>query len=76
MKRLGNETGGRIFRVDRKNSLEETYKEIEQDMRTQYAIGYASSNTVRDGGFRKVEIRPKDKNLKVQARRGYFSPKD
>jgi len=73
MKRMANETGGRIFRVDRNHTLDETYKEIEQDMRTQYAIGYVSSNTARDGSFRKVEIRPKDKNLKVQARRGYFA---
>jgi VWFA-related protein len=74
MKKVANETGGRIFRVDRRNSLDETYKEIEQDMRTQYTIGYASANTARDGSFRKVEIRPKDKNLKVQSRRGYFAP--
>jgi len=73
MKRMANETGGRVFRVDRRNSLEENYKEIEQDMRTQYAITYASTNTARDGTFRRVEIRPKNKNLKVQARRGYFA---
>ncbi|MBE0659322.1 MAG: VWA domain-containing protein [Bryobacteraceae bacterium] len=76
MKRMGNETGGRIFRVDRRNSLDDIYKQIEEDMRTQYAIGYSSSNPNRDGAFRRVEIRPKNKDLKIQARRGYYAPKD
>ena len=76
MKRMGNETGGRIFRVDRRNSLDDIYKQIEEDMRTQYAIGYSSSNQNRDGAFRRVEIRPRNKDLKIQARRGYYAPKD
>ncbi len=76
MKRLGNETGGRVFRVDRRNTLDQIYKEIEDDMRTQYAISYSSSNAVRDGGFRRIEIRPKNKDLKIQARRGYYATKN
>ena len=76
MKRLGNETGGRVFRVDRKHTLDDIYKEIEEDMRTQYSIAYSSTNTTRDGAFRKIEIRPKNKDLKIQARRGYFAPKN
>jgi len=76
MKKLGNETGGRIFRVERNRTLDSIYAEIEQDMRTQYAIGYSSSNPTRDGSFRKIEIRPKNKDLKIQARRGYFAEKN
>ena len=76
MKRLGNETGGRVFRVDRKHTLDDIYKEIEEDMRTQYSIAYSSTNTTRDGAFRRIEIRPKNKDLKIQARRGYFVPKN
>jgi hypothetical protein len=42
-------------------------------MRSQYALGYTSSNPNKDGSFRKIEIRSDDKDLKVQARKGYFA---
>jgi hypothetical protein len=42
-------------------------------MRSQYALAYASSNRARDGGFRKLEIKPKLKDARVQARRGYYA---
>lgn len=73
MKRLAEETGGRMFRVDRRMTLEQIYDQIAEEMRTQYAIGYTTSNPAKDGTFRRVEIRPKDRNLRVQARKGYYS---
>ena len=44
-------------------------------MRSQYAIGYTPSNPDKDGRFRKLDIRVSDKNLKVQARKGYYAIK-
>jgi VWFA-related protein len=73
LKRMAEETGGRVFRVDRKNTLESIFTEIQEEMRSQYAIGYTPSNTSKDGAFRKIEIKPADKKLKVQARKGYFA---
>jgi VWFA-related protein len=75
LRKLSEDTGGRVFRVDRKLGLADIFRQIESELRTQYAISYSSSNPNKDGGFRKVEIRPKDKNLKAQARRGYFAGK-
>jgi VWFA-related protein len=73
LKRISNDTGGRVFHVGRKNTLQNIFKEIQEEMRSQYALGYTSTNPDRDGGFRKIEIRPTDKDLKVQARKGYFA---
>lgn len=73
LKRLSEETGGRAFRVDRKNSLDDIFREIQEEMRTQYAISYSPSNPKRDGGYRKLEIRATNKDLKVQARKGYYA---
>ncbi|HEV8145137.1 MAG TPA: VWA domain-containing protein [Bryobacteraceae bacterium] len=73
LKRLSEETGGRAFRVDRKNSLDDIFREIQEEMRSQYSIGYAAVNSKRDGSFRKVEIRTANKDLKVQARKGYYA---
>jgi VWFA-related protein len=74
LKKMAEETGGRLFRVDRKNTLEMIFNQIQQEMRSQYAISYSSTNPARDGAFRKLEIRSKNKDHKVQARKGYFAP--
>jgi VWFA-related protein len=72
LKQMSEETGGRLFHVGRKNPLSEIFRQLQEEMRSQYAIGFTSSNERKDGGFRKLEIRAQDKNLKVQARKGYY----
>jgi len=76
MKRLAEETGGRVFRVDRKNSLEDIYKTIQEELRSQYAAAYTPTNGAKDGSFRRLEIRAKNRDYKVQIRKGYYAPKD
>jgi VWFA-related protein len=73
LKRLAEETGGRVLKVDKRHTLDDIFKEIQDDMRTQYAIGYAPSNGTRDGSFRRIDIKTREKDLKVQARRGYYA---
>jgi VWFA-related protein len=76
LKRMADDTGGRMFDVGRRQTLDSIFKQIEEEMRSQYAISYASSNPARDGSFRKLDIRAKNKAYKVQARKGYFAPQD
>jgi VWFA-related protein len=74
MRRMTDDTGGRTFRVDRRNSLNDIYNQLQEELRSQYVIAYTPTNAERDGGFRKVEIRVKNrKDLKVQARKGYYA---
>lgn len=73
LKRMSEETGGHLFKVDRKHTLEDIFKEIQDEMRSQYAIGYSPTNAAKDGTFRRLEIRAKDKDLRVQARKGYYA---
>ena len=75
LKKMSEETGGRLFHVGRNNSLDEIFRQIQEEMRTQYALAYSPTNASRDGSFRKLEIRPNDKTLKVQARKGYYGSK-
>lgn len=75
LKKMAEETGGRVFHVDRKNSLDDVFTQLQEEMRSQYALGYSPNNAVRDGGYRKVEIRTASKDQKVQARKGYFAGK-
>ena len=73
LKKMSEETGGRMFRVDRRNSLDDIFRQIQEEMRSQYALTYTPANPNRDGGFRKLEIRPARKDVKVQARKGYYA---
>jgi VWFA-related protein len=75
MNRLSGDTGGRVFRVSRKHPLNEVFDQIQEEMRSQYALGYTPQNTAKDGAFRRIELTTRDKNLKVQARKGYFADK-
>ena len=75
LRRMSDDTGGHVFKVDRKHTLDQVFKELQDEMRSQYAIGYTPTNEKKDGGFRRLEIRLKDKNLKVQARKGYYAVK-
>ena len=76
MRRMAEETGGRVCRVDRKTSLQDIYTTIQEEMRSQYAAAYTPSNSSKDGTFRRTEVRAKNKELKVQVRKGYYANKD
>ena len=74
MKKLTQETGGRVIEVGNKiDKLRKAFDDISAELRSQYNAGYTPTNTARDGSFRKVEIRPKKGDYKVQARSGYYA---
>ena len=75
LRRMSEETGGHNFHVDRKMTLQDAFNELQNEMRSQYAIGYTSTNPNKDGTFRKIEIRTNNKDWKVQARKGYYATK-
>ena len=74
LKRMSEETGGRLFEVSKRTPLPAIFEELQQEMRSQYALGYTPENPVRDGGFRRLEVHTRQKDLKVQARKGYYAP--
>ncbi len=74
MKKLASETGGRVIEVGNKfEKLKQAFDQISQELRSQYNLGYTPTNTNRDGSFRKVEIKPKQGDYKIQARSGYYA---
>ncbi len=74
MKKLTQETGGRVIEVGNKiDKLRQAFDQIAQELRSQYNIGYTPTNTVRDGSFRKVEIKSKQGEYKIQSRSGYYA---
>jgi len=76
MKKLTEETGGRVIQVgDKMEKLKEAFDQIARELRSQYSIGYSPSNTNRDGSFRRIDIKSRQGH-KVQARRGYYARRD
>jgi len=73
MKKMTAETGGRVIDVGSKpEKLKAAFDQISQELRSQYYIGYVPTNPVKDGGYRKVEIKSED-GYKIQARSGYYA---
>jgi VWFA-related protein len=71
---LSDPTGGRVYRVGR-NTLDAVFKELSDEMRSQYSIGFTPSNATKDGSYRKLDIKMANKDLKAQARKGYYAIK-
>ena len=75
LKQLSEDTGGHVFHIDKKLTLQNAFDELQAEMRSQYAIGYTPTNSVKDGTFRRLEIRTNNKDWKIQARKGYYAIK-
>lgn len=58
--RLAEETGGKVYFPDSIDWLNEIALEISGELRTQYVLTYAPTNTTRDGGFRKIKVEIND----------------
>lgn len=71
---MARETGGRVFFPFKLSELDDNFRRINQELRSQFSIGYYSTNTVRDGSFRKIEIRAAERGLQLEHRRGYYAP--
>jgi VWFA-related protein len=73
LRRMSSETGGQVFHVDRGHSLDDIFREIQEEMRSQYAITYQPPSPKRDGSYHKIDIKLSNKDYKPQARKGYYA---
>jgi VWFA-related protein len=72
LEQVSNQTGGRMFKVSKKETVDAIYAEIEEDLRNQYSLAYTpdKGNTV---GYHKIHLLVgKQKDLVIQARDGYY----
>jgi VWFA-related protein len=73
MRKLTEATGGRVINVGNKfDKLKEAFDQIAAELRSQYNLGYTSTNTKLDGTYRKLEIKSKE-GYKIQTRAGYYA---
>jgi len=72
LKHLTAQTGGADF--DGLNTdLPQDFRQIADELRSQYSVSYYSTNKVNDGSFRKVVIEPTQPGLTIRARSGYYA---
>ena len=71
---LSQDTGGRTF-YDL-NDLGEALEQIQAENSSYYLLGYSPKNTTSDGKFRRIRVQVERPGVKVEARPGYFAPKD
>jgi VWFA-related protein len=75
LRKMSDATGGHVYKVDGRHPLESVFKELQDEMRSQYAIGYTPTNETKDGSYRHLDIKLTNKDLKAQARKGYYAVK-
>jgi VWFA-related protein len=65
-------TGGRLYEVSKKETVDKTYSEIEEELRNQYSLAYTPEKN-EGPGYHKIAVTTKQKDLLVQARDGYYA---
>jgi Ca-activated chloride channel family protein len=75
LERIADATGGRAFFPFQIRAVSNAVTEIQDELRSQYAVSYKPADLKSDGHFRTIEIVALDrKNFRVRARRGYYAP--
>jgi Ca-activated chloride channel homolog len=74
LRQLSQETGGRVFFPMTVAELPKIYEQISEELASQYSIGYSSKNPMRNGAWRRVEVRVAKPGLVARTRRGYYGP--
>ena len=74
LEKLASETGGEVFDAGLGMPLRQIYERIGEQLRLEYLLGYRPPDSA-PGSYHKIELKMKDGNLKVAARKGYYTPK-
>jgi Ca-activated chloride channel homolog len=75
LERIADATGGKAFFPFQIREVANSFAEIQDELRSQYAISYKPADLKYDGHYRTIEIVARDsKNLRVRSRRGWYSP--
>ncbi len=78
LNKISERTGGRAYFPRDERELRDAFRQIQEEMRSQYLVAYEPTDQRRDGSYRKIEIQlvnpvlQKEK-LKITHRQGYFA---
>jgi Ca-activated chloride channel family protein len=73
--RIADATGGKPFHPFQIRDVANAFAEIQDELRSQYAISYKPADFKTDGHYRSIDIEANDrKNFRVRSRRGWYAP--
>jgi Ca-activated chloride channel family protein len=72
---IATATGGRAFFPFKIEEVSDAFSQIQEELRSQYAISYKPADFTADGKYRSIDIEAINKKYKVRARKGYFAPR-
>ncbi len=70
---ISEETGGRIFEVSKKETVDQIYAQIADELRSQYVLGYTPDKANSQAGYHKLALTTDKKDVTVQTRAGYYA---
>ena len=73
LEQICGETGGRMFEATKKETADQIYTTIAEELRSQYVLGYTPDKQTNDGGYHKINLTANKKDLFVQTRQGYYA---
>ena len=76
LQRIADETGGGLFEVSKKETFAEIYKQIGEELRAQYRLGYTPDKDTSSDGYHRIDLsltKTNAKDLFIQTRDGYYS---
>ena len=62
-----------LFEISKKHPIEDSFNQIQEDLRNQYSLGYTPDHPSNEPGYHKISLTVDRKDLIVQARDGYYS---
>ncbi|MGH9579537.1 MAG: VWA domain-containing protein [Terriglobales bacterium] len=75
LERIAEATGGRFFAPFKLDDVANALQEIQEELRSQYAVAYRPAEFVADGRFRERQFRSLGKKYNVRSRKGYYAPR-
>jgi VWFA-related protein len=72
---IAEATGGRAFFPFKIEEVSDAFSQIQEELRSQYAISYKPADFIADGKYRTIDIESVNKKYKVRGRKGYFAPR-
>ncbi len=72
---MARDTGGQVFFPPTVEEVSNSFHDIEEELRSQYALTYTPADFKMDGAFRTIYLFCNDRHYQVRARKGYFAPR-
>ena len=75
LQKIADATGGRAFYPNRIEDMPVSFGQIQQELRSQYALSYKPADFAANGAFRTIYLFCLDRKYQVRSRTGYFAPR-